>query len=68
MENNPGSQIGLVSARPQFFVEGQEVGRLGSDLLKLVVEETVDGGARCEAVFTNWGPAGGAAGFIYFDR
>jgi phage protein D len=68
MQSNPNNPVESLPARPQLFVDGQESASLGSNLLNLWVEETTAGGARCEAVFTNWGPAAGRAGFIYFDR
>jgi phage protein D len=59
----------LHSARPSFRVAGQDEPRLSSALLRLVVSETAEGLAACEAEFTNWGesPSGGV-GFLWFDR
>ncbi|HUF38123.1 MAG TPA: hypothetical protein VMN57_06345 [Anaerolineales bacterium] len=68
MQSNPNNQVDLLPARPRMFIDGQEYDSLGSDLLNLWVEETTAAGSRCEAVFTNWGPAARGAGFIYFDR
>ena len=68
MKSNPGNPIEILSVRPQFFVEDQEIDRLAADLLNVSVEETNAGGSRCEAIFANWGSVGGAADFIYFDR
>jgi hypothetical protein len=58
----------IYPARPKFFVDGDEKADLGEALLALQVEETSAGLYRCEAVFANWGPKDGAAGFLYFDR
>jgi phage protein D len=49
-------------------VAGEDRPSLAGGLLSLRVEENVHGLYTCEATFGNWGPAGGATGFLYFDR
>jgi phage protein D len=58
----------LYSARPSLKLDGARQQSLEGGLLSLVVEEDVDGMARCEASFGNWGTAAGTVGFVYFDR
>jgi Bacteriophage probable baseplate hub protein len=55
-------------ARPTFVVAGQDQSDLAEGLLAMQTVETVDGIARCEALFGNWGSVNGAIGFRYFDR
>lgn len=63
-----GASPGLYPARPSFNVAGQDQPALSDGLQELLVEETSAGLSRCEATFANWGPRGGAASFLYFDR
>jgi hypothetical protein len=58
----------IYSARPNFFVDGNEVVSLGQNLIDMVVEETAAGLYHCEATFANWGPQQGGAAYLYFDR
>ena len=58
----------VYSARPKFFVDGQEQVSLSEGLLSLQIEETSAGLYRCEATFANWGAKDGTATFLYFDR
>jgi len=60
----------VVSARPRFEIEGEEVSRLAIDLLRLEVTHDEEGLSRLEAVFLNWGrrEEEQAPGFLYFDR
>jgi Bacteriophage probable baseplate hub protein len=58
----------LRDSRPTIAVGGKDSPELAEGLLDLVVEDTADGLARCEARFGNWGSTGSAAGFLYFDR
>jgi len=58
----------IYSARPKFFVDGEEKAGLGEGLLSMQVEETSAGLYHGEAVFSNWGPKDGTSGFLYFDR
>jgi phage protein D len=62
------STAAVISARPAFSVGGQDRPSLVGGLLSMRVEENVRGLYSCEAMFGNWGPAGGATGFLYFDR
>jgi uncharacterized protein len=59
---------GLDSARPKFFVNGEENTSLVGGLNYLLIVEKTDGLYRCEAKFGNWGPVNNAADFLYFDR
>lgn len=63
-----GASPGVYTARPDLQLDGQAQPALSDGLQELVVEETSEGLSRCEATFANWGPRGGAAGFLYFDR
>ncbi len=63
-----GVAPGLYPARPALLLDGQEQPGLSDGLQELLVEESSAGLSRCEATFANWGPKGGAAGFLYFDR
>ncbi len=63
-----GVAPGLYPARPEIELDGQTRPALSDGLQELLVEETSAGLSRCEATFANWGPTGGAAGFLYFDR
>lgn len=63
-----GASPGIYPARPSFNVAGQDQPALSDGLQELLVEETAAGLSRCEATFANWGPKGGAASFLYFDR
>ncbi len=64
-----GVSSGFFAARPTVRIDGQEQPALGDDVLQaLMVEETTLGLFRCEATFTNWGPTGNDAGFLFFDR
>lgn len=58
----------LYAARPEIAVDGVDDPALGEHLLSLVVAETDDGLARCEAVFTNWGRRDGGVGYLFSDR
>ncbi len=59
---------GLFAAPPRFEIAGQSIPALGDGVQGMLVEETSDGMARCEATFGNWGPRNGGVGFLYFDR
>jgi hypothetical protein len=58
----------LYEARPRFTVDGRDQPALGDQLIEMAVEDTVAGLSHCEATFANWGPVGGAVGFLYFGR
>lgn len=58
----------LYSARPALTLDGEAARDLEDGLLSLMVEESSEGLARCEATIANWGTAAGAVGFLYFDR
>jgi phage protein D len=59
---------GISSARPIFFVGGQENTALSGGLTYLLITEKTDGLYRCEAKFGNWGPKNNTTDFLYFDR
>jgi phage protein D len=63
-----GAAPGVYPARPSFNLGGQDQPALSDGLQELLIEETSAGLSRCEATFANWGPKGGAASFLYFDR
>jgi phage protein D len=54
-------------ARPTIEINGQPEDRLTSAMLSLLIVETADGLARCEATFGNWG-GGRSGGFQFFGR
>ena len=58
----------LRPSRPTITLGGRESASLAQGLLALRIEETVDGISHCELAVGNWGPVGGAPGFLYFDR
>ena len=62
------STTGLDSARPKFFVGGEENTSLVGGLNYLLIVEKTDGLFRCEAKFGNWGPKDNGIDFLYFDR
>lgn len=62
------STIGMDSARPKFFIGGQENTSLVGGLNYLLIAEKTDGLYRCEAKFGNWGPKDNGIDFLYFDR
>jgi len=53
-------------ARPSIAIDGQRQDRLEASLLTMEVSESVEGMARAELVFGNWG--GETPGFQHFDR
>lgn len=58
----------LYAARPLFTVDGSAESSLTDAATRIVVEETIDGVARLEATFGNWGAdAGGQIGYRLFD-
>lgn len=58
----------LYSARPKIMVDDQENDGLASALISVLIEESTEGLARCEARFSNWGSPSGSPDFVYFDR
>ena len=58
----------LASARPGFAVAGTDQPRLDAALIRVVVSDSIDGVAHCEAEFSNWGDNQGTTGFTWFDR
>src|SRR5262249_53763137 len=63
-----GASPGVYSPRPSFNLPGGDPPAPRGGVEGLLVEETAAGLSRCEATFANWGPKGGAASFLYFDR
>lgn len=58
----------LYAATPTVSVAGEASGLLSASLEDLVVTETVEGLATCEASFQNVGGRGGDPDFQFFDR
>src|SRR5687768_5551297 len=54
-------------ARPSVEIDGQREATLTSALLTLLIVDSADGLARCEAMFGNWGGAE-HGGFQHFGR
>ncbi|MDH5264564.1 MAG: contractile injection system protein, VgrG/Pvc8 family [Betaproteobacteria bacterium] len=63
-----GTAARLTAARPGIAIDGAESAALQGGLLDLVIREAASGLYRCEALFNNWGMAGGQTGFLHFDR
>ena len=64
----PARAPGLFAARSRIDIGGSQSAALSDALQALLVEETTDGVARCEATFANWGPRSGGVGVIFLDR
>lgn len=63
------SRSAITSARPKLEVDGQARPELDSGLLRLLVNDSAEGLATCEAEFGNWGAnAQGQLGFLWFGR
>lgn len=63
------SRSAIASARPKLEVDGQARPELDSGLLRLLVSDSAEGLATCEAEFGNWGAnAQGQLGFLWFRR
>lgn len=60
--------IGVTSAEPTVEIDGQAQPQLNAGLLSLLVEETTEGLARCEARWGNWGSVDHRVDYLYFDR
>src|ERR1051325_1594371 len=58
----------LRTARPSIFVDGGENARLAGGLLRMCVEETIEGLYRAELRFGNWGTKNNQLDYLYFDR
>jgi phage protein D len=56
------------SARPTILVAGREEPGLAGGLLRLRIEERLEGLYACEASFGNWDARNGDVDFAYFDR
>jgi len=63
-----GTTPAFYSSQPEIFLEGARNAGLSTGVISLMVEETTEGLARCEATFGNWGEAEGSTGFLYFKR
>jgi phage protein D len=59
---------GVQVARPTILLSGSERPSLAEGLLRLRIEDRVDGLSSCEATFGNWGTRGSETGYLYFDR
>ena len=55
-------------ARPKILVADQANAGLATDALSVLVEETSEGLYRCEACFSNFGPSGNRADYLYLGR
>lgn len=64
----PVATAPIYSAAPRVTVDGTRDATLDASVLAVVVEETVDGLARCELTLSNWGGRDGQVGFLWFDR
>ncbi len=62
------NDAGLIVARPTLSVSGTDRPELAEALLGLLVVEDIDGLARCEALFGNWGEKNGQIDYLYFNR
>jgi phage protein D len=62
-----GTDLPFKGARPSIEIDGRRDATLSSALLSLLVVDSVDGPARCEATFGNWGGQE-RAGFQHFGR
>ncbi len=62
-----GADSPVKGARPSIEIDGQRDATLTSALLNLLIVDSADGLARCEATFGNWGGAE-KAGFQHFGR
>ena len=62
-----GTVTQVKDSRPSVEIEGQRDATLTSGLVSLLIVDTHDGLARCEAVFGNWGGEQ-QAGFQHFGR
>ena len=58
---------GVKASRPKIMLAGQEDADLKQGLLAMSVEENVEGLARAELRFGNWGPKDDKIGYLYFD-
>jgi phage protein D len=56
------------AVRPSIFVDGTEDAGLAQGLLRMSVQEDVQGLYRAELRFGNWGPKNSQIGFLHFDR
>ncbi len=62
-----GSSSAQQSARPLIEIDGQDDATLMSAMMSLLIVDSADGLARCEASFGNWGGEE-SAGFQHFGR
>lgn len=58
----------MKATRPSIYVDGVEDAGLSQGLLRMIVQETVQGLYRAELRFGNWGPKNNEISFLYFDR
>ncbi|MBX9965407.1 MAG: hypothetical protein K2Y35_20290 [Burkholderiales bacterium] len=49
-------------------IDGREANDLQAALIDCVIEHRRSTPSTCTATFSNWGPVGGSAGFLYFNR
>lgn len=63
-----GGETPARDARPSIWVDGRDAPALGGGLQALSIVENTAGLYRCEAMFGNWGQAGGTLDYLYFDR
>ena len=61
------ARLPMRPARPSIFVEGQRDAKLEASLLRYELSDSIEGMARAELVFGNWGGED-KPGFQYFDR
>jgi hypothetical protein len=58
----------IQAARPSILVDGREDARLSGGLLRMRIDESIDGLYRAELRFGNWGAKDGRVDYLYFDR
>src|SRR3954447_17086638 len=58
----------LLTARPSIVIDGREDARLIGGLLRMRIDESVEGLYRAELRFGNWGAKNNEIDYLYFDR
>jgi len=62
--NAPSAYI----SRPKVLIAGKVNDALSTDILTVLVEETIEGLYRCEACFNNYGKRSDGTGYLYLGR
>ncbi len=58
----------VIAARPSILVDGRDDPRLSQGLLRMCIDETIEGLYRAELRFGNWGAKDDETDYLYFDR